>query len=258
MATVLAFHAHPDDEVLLTGGALAKAAADGHRVVIVVATDGALGHGTQGDSRLRELEAAAAILGVARVIYLGYADSGHGPILYPDPPDRVRFARADSDEAAQRLAGFLREEAADVLISYDAYGGYGHRDHVKVHEVGKRAADLTGVRVLEATLPRERVARALILARLLRLRVFDESVLSRLFTPRASITHQVNVRPYARQKRNALAAHRSQVLSDGSLAPLLRIAVRLPAPVFGWFAGTEWFADASPNRASKVHDDILA
>jgi GlcNAc-PI de-N-acetylase len=37
MATILAFHAHPDDEVLATGGTLARLAADGHQVVIAVA-----------------------------------------------------------------------------------------------------------------------------------------------------------------------------------------------------------------------------
>ena len=105
-----------------------------------------------------------------RVEHLGYADSGHGAILYPDPPDRRRFVRADTEEAAGRLAALLRQERADVLLSYDPNGGYGHRDHVKVHEVGKRAAELAGVAtVLEATLPREVVERLVGLARVLRL-----------------------------------------------------------------------------------------
>ena len=118
MATVVAFHAHPDDEVLLTGGILAGAVAVGHRVVIVVATDG---HVTAvsdaAPSRLGELRASAAVLGVHRVEHLGYADSGHGAILYPDPPDRRRFVRAGTEEAAGRLAALLRQEHADVLLS---------------------------------------------------------------------------------------------------------------------------------------------
>jgi hypothetical protein len=105
MATVVAFHAHPDDEALLTSGILAGAAAVGHRVVIVVAADG---HVTAvsdaAPSRLGELRASAAVLGVHRVEHLGYADSGHGAILYPDPPDRRRFVRTDTEEAAGRLA----------------------------------------------------------------------------------------------------------------------------------------------------------
>ncbi|GAB3493323.1 PIG-L family deacetylase [Amycolatopsis cihanbeyliensis] len=142
MGTVLAFHAHPDDEVLLTGGTSALLAAQGHRVVLVVACDGVVGEatGASGRARLDELDAAAAVLGVASVVHLGYADSGHGPVLYPDPPDRARFVRADPEEAAGRLAALLRAERADILLSYDPQGGYGHRDHVRVHEVGARAA----------------------------------------------------------------------------------------------------------------------
>jgi LmbE family N-acetylglucosaminyl deacetylase len=136
VTTVVAFHAHPDDEVLLTGGTLAKLAAQGHRVVIVVATDGNMGQAP--GRRLAELRASAQTLGAARVVHLGYADSGHGPVLFPDPPGRARFARADLDEAAARLAAILKEEHAGLLLSYDAAGGYGHRDHVKVHHVGAR------------------------------------------------------------------------------------------------------------------------
>ncbi|AYF73770.1 hypothetical protein D7D52_07740 [Nocardia yunnanensis] len=137
MATVVAFHAHPDDEIILTGGTLAKLAADGHRTVIAVASDG---HRELPDGaaapRLRELRASAEVLGVTRVEHLGYADSGHGPILYPNPPGRTLFVRADIDEAAQRLAALLADEQPAVLLSYDRHGGYGHRDHVRVHEVG--------------------------------------------------------------------------------------------------------------------------
>ncbi len=107
VTTVVAFHAHPDDEVLLTGGTLAKLAAEGNRVVIVVATDGIMGQAS--DRRLRELQASADKLGAARVVHLGYADSGHGPVLFPDPPGRVRFARADLDQAAAQLAGINRD-----------------------------------------------------------------------------------------------------------------------------------------------------
>lgn len=171
MATVLAFHAHPDDEVLMTGGTLARVAAEGHRVVIVVATDGLMGPAAEGESpRMGELRASAAVLGAARVVHLGYADSGNGKVLYPDPPDRARFVRADPEEAAERLAAILKEENTDVLLSYDANGGYGHRDHVRVHEVGRRAAALAGVhQVLEATLPRDLIARALKLVDRLRI-----------------------------------------------------------------------------------------
>ena len=186
MATIVAFHAHPDDEVLLTGGTLARLASEGHRVIVVVASDGVMGPaaGPAGRVRLEELRASASALGVHRVRHLGYADSGHGPVLYPDPPDRTRFVRADLDEAAGRLASLIRDEHAGILLSYDPQGGNGHPDHVKVHQVGARAAQMTGVRILEATLPRETAAWLFRPVRLLRLVVrYDPRVIRVSFSP---------------------------------------------------------------------------
>ncbi len=255
MATVLAFHAHPDDEVLLTGGTLIKLAAQGHRVVIVVACDGAMG---TPNSRLEEFRASAAILGAARAEHLGYADSGHGPVLYPDPPGRVRFARADPAEAAGRLAALIREENADLLLSYDSQGGYGHRDHIMVHQVGAMAGELTGVRVLEATVPRElavQVSSALSRLNGLVTRFTPEEARA-AGTPRAAITHRVDVRRYARRKQAALAAHRTPVYARGRASRLFRLAVALPVPLFALLAGREWFAE--PGAApGPVLDDIL-
>jgi LmbE family N-acetylglucosaminyl deacetylase len=76
MSTIVAFHAHPDDEVLLTGGTIARLAAEGHRVIIVVACDGDVLPGPRQGRRLGELRASAAILGAAAAGWLGYADSG--------------------------------------------------------------------------------------------------------------------------------------------------------------------------------------
>jgi len=254
MATVVAFHAHPDDEVLITGGTLAKLAAEGHRVVIVVACDGAI---EEPNSRLDEFRASAAILGAARAEHLGYADSGHGPVLYPDPPGRARFARADPAEAAAKLAALLREEQADLLMSYDAVGGYGHRDHVKVHEVGARAAELAEVRVIEATVPRELAVRGVsILRRLGLVARYTVAEARSAGTPRAAITHRVNVRRYAARKQAALAAHRSPVSGRGRASRLFRFAIKLPAPVFGLFAGREWFAEPAA-APGPVLDDVL-
>ena len=212
MATVVAFHAHPDDEVLLTGGTLARLAAEGHRTVVVVACCCG-GLGADPETRLAELRASAARLSVARVVHLCYADSGHGPVLYPDPPGQVRFARADPDEAAGKLAALLREEGADLLLSYDPQGHYGHRDHVMVHRVGVRAAQLAGpVRVLESTAPRELIVMLFTPVRALRLVVrHDRAAMRAGFTPRSAITHRVDVRRFAAQKQAALAAHRTQV-----------------------------------------------
>ena len=259
VATIVAFHAHPDDEVLLTGGTLARLAAEGHRVVIAVACDGIVRRAPAPGERTRldELRDSASVLGAARVAHLGYADSGHGPVLFPDPPGLVRFVRAGLDEAAAKLAGLIREERADLLLSYDRHGGYGHRDHVRVHQVGARAAQLTGVRVLEATLPRELAAWGFGPARLLRLVVrYDPGDVRGGFSPRSEITHRIGVRRYAAQKRAALAAHRSYTRSAGRSARLARVMLALPVPVFGLLFGREWFVE--PGRAARpVSREIL-
>jgi LmbE family N-acetylglucosaminyl deacetylase len=247
--TVVAFHAHPDDEVLLTGGTLARLAAEGHRTVIVVACDGAMGDATAPGAlvRLDELRASARVLGVARVHHLGYADSGHGALLFPDPPDRTRFMRASVDEAAKRLAAVIEEERADLLLSYDPAGGYGHRDHVRVHEVGARAAELTGVRVLEATVPRDRALRLFKAFQAVGLlRRYDLSEIGHAYSARADITHRLDIRRYAAVKQAALAEHRTQ-LGKGRAGQLFRILVRLPTPLFAVLVGRrEWFVE--PHR----------
>jgi LmbE family N-acetylglucosaminyl deacetylase len=254
MATVVAFHAHPDDEVVLTGGTLARAAAAGHRVVVVMATDGRM-DGEDG-RRLVELRSSADVLGVHRVECLGYADSGYGPEFYPDPPGRVRFGRADIEEAAQRLADILRAEDGDLLLSYQANGGYGHRDHVQVHHVGKRAAELAGTpRVLEVTMPRELLRRIGDLARLLRLPApYDRDVVRTAYAPQTTITHRINVFRFARQKRDAFAAHRSQIGSTGIAVRMFAILRRLPPQVSGLLFGREWFVDPALPPGSVRHD----
>lgn len=266
VATILAFHAHPDDEVMATGGTLARLAAEGNRVIIVMATDGIVDPDKADPDdtfdRLAELRASAKVLGVARVEHLGYADSGHGPILFPDPPGRVRFVRAPVDEAAGKLAAILREEKVDVLFTYDAQGGYGHRDHVQVHLVGARAAELAGTpRVLQATRPREPIYRMVRLARLLHLPAdfatgadSDEPASGppALFSPKAAITHRVNVRRFAAQKRAALAEHHSQHTRT------FRVMLRLPVPVFGLLLGREYYLDPAATPGAKMSGDVLA
>ncbi len=151
MSTLVVFHAHPDDEAIATGGTMARAAADGHRVVLVVATRGERGEVAEGylnageelwQRRVEETHAAAAVLGVSRVEFLGYVDSGM--VGTPENDDPACFWQADVEEAARRLAAILQEEGADVVTAYDENGVYGHPDHVQVHRVGVRAAELAG------------------------------------------------------------------------------------------------------------------
>jgi LmbE family N-acetylglucosaminyl deacetylase len=254
MATIVAFHAHPDDEVLLTGGTIAKLAAEHHRVIIVVACDGDMW--ARVGKRLDAFRASAVLLGADEAVHLGYADSGHGPVLFDDPPGRVRFARAEVEEAAVKLAALLADKHADLLLSYDPLGVNGHRDHVRVHQVGTRAAELTGVRVLEATVPRERIVRfgrpLLLLRMVVRYRL-DE--MRGYGTPQSAITHRVDVRRYAVQKRAALAAHQMTGFGRGRGARVLRALIRSPLPVFSVVCGTEWFAEPGGRTGELVACD---
>jgi len=267
--TLLAFHAHPDDEALLTAGTLARAVAEGHRVVVVVATDGELGLTSAGfrdapeglgGRRLDELRESARALGVHRVEYLGYADSGLGPETLPDPPGQQRFIAADVDEAAARLVALLREESADVLLTYDRNGGYGHRDHVRVHEVGARAAELAGTRrVLQATVPRNEILRGIRwAARVYRFPPdFDVTSFERAYSPRAEITHRISVRRYAAQKRASMRAHASQAAVDGGADRTLAAFLRIPRPLYDLVFGREWYVDPSRPPGSPVARDVF-
>ena len=267
--TLLAFHAHPDDEALLTAGTMARAAAEGHRVIVVVATDGNEGlastsfvsDGRLGERRLDELRESARALGVARVEHLGYADSGLGPETRPDPPGQSLFIRADVDEAARRLADILLEEHVDVLLTYDPNGGYGHRDHVRVHQVGARAAALAQTpRVLQATAPRDSICRAVALAsKVYRFPAdFDPTTFEHSYSPRADITHRVNVRPYASAKRASMKAHASQASANGGADRTLAAFLRIPRPLYDVVFGREWFVDPAHPPGAPISRDIFA
>jgi LmbE family N-acetylglucosaminyl deacetylase len=172
MGTLVCFHAHPDDESISTGGTLARASAEGHRVVVVIATNGEYGEvpedladgETLVDRRRAETTRSAAALGVHRVVWLGYKDSGMTG--WEQNSDPESFLQAPVDEAAEKLADILREERADVLTVYDWHGNYGHPDHIKVNIVGHRAAEMVGVdRVFEATMNRDHIIRMVEAAR---------------------------------------------------------------------------------------------
>jgi len=223
VATVLFFHAHPDDEAIATGGTMAKLAASGHRVICVHATRGELGEVEDGfladgellgDRRAAEVAEACRILGVARAEFLGYHDSD---MMGREGNNRADcFWQADVDEAAARLAVILEEEDVDVLVVYDDHGNYGHPDHIQVHRVGVRAAELAGTRrVYEATFDRDRF-RALTTDAASNADVGDvpdtEGVNDQTFgSPAEAITTRVDVTGFLEQKRRAMAAHASQI-----------------------------------------------
>ena len=261
--TLVAFHAHPDDEALFTGGTLARLAAEGHRVVVVTATAGERGlaaAGGLGDGlgavRRAELEAAARELGVARVVTLDYGDSGMGA----GSPPAGSLCATPVDESAQRLAEVLVEEHADALTIYDPHGGYGHRDHVRVHEVGVAAAARAGTGlVLEATVARESLQRGLRLLNLLGIRPggMRSRDLAGAFRARADITHEVDVRRWVPAKQRALAAHASQT-GGGTDVRTVALLSRLPGPLATVALGREWFVEHGRSPGRHPLNDVLA
>lgn len=265
--TVVSFHAHPDDEALLTAGTLARVAAEGHRVVLVTATAGELGLAASGFGRQEtlaghrraELQRSATAVGAQRVEFLGYGDSGLDGGAEPADGSEA-FARADVETAAGRLADLLREERADVLTSYDSSGGYGHPDHVQVHHVGARAAEIAGTPVvLEATVDQDLLRRAVRLAsRVYRFPPeFDRTAFERAYAPRAVLTHKVDVRRYADRKRAAMAAHASQATADSGERTLAAL-LRLPQPLYRRVLGREWFIERGRIPERPLLDDVFA
>lgn len=274
--TLVCFHAHPDDEALLTAGVMAAAAAAGHRVVLVVATRGEVGlvagdfladGETLADRRWHELARSALELGVRRLEWLGYGDSGSGDPADPRPTDpsgdrgelgdtidpeesgpAQRFVDADVEQAAEQLAEILKEEHADVLTTYDPNGGYGHPDHVQVHRVGQRAGELAGTPiVLEATINRDLIRMGVDLADSLGFELppeFTPESFDHWYTPADELTHAVDVKAHLPAKRAAMEAHASQATgADPGFSRSFDSFLSLPPDYFELAFGTEFFVD---------------
>lgn len=249
MATIVSFHAHPDDESIATGGTLARAASEGHRVVLVFGTRGECGEVADGfladgellgDRRVQEVDASVTALGAHRVEFLGYRDSGM--MGEPTNDDPACFWQADVDEGAARLAEILSEEAADVLTVYDDHGGYGHPDHIQVHRVGHRAAELAGTaHVYESTMNRDHIRRVMEVAAAENPEMegpdLDGEV--EFGSPESIITTTVDVTGWLGAKRASMAAHASQIPEDSFF-------LSMPDDAFAMAFGHEWFIRTSP------------
>lgn len=222
------------------GGTMAKYAAASIPVVVVTATDGALGevHNYEdpepirerlGEVRAEELRAALDILGVKENEFLGYRDSGMmgwESNLHPNC-----FWQADPQVAAAKLVSLIRKYQPDVMTIYDPHGGYGHPDHINVHRIGMdafyAADDLTRFPLKDGEAPwrpaslymnawsrKRRVAWADM--RLERGMIDEETaaLLRRSGTPDDMVTTWVDVRDHLETKLTALRAHRTQIPPD--------------------------------------------
>lgn len=249
--TVAFFHAHPDDEAIFTAGTMARLAADGHHVVLVMATAGehgatAPGRGgradrsTVADIRRIETDCAAAILGIATVIACGFEDSG----LSGENPDGL--AHQPTDHAAARVAELLgaHDVRPDVWVTYDHRGIYGHPDHIAVHEIGRAVAELTGPTTLyEATVDREYL-------HFVETHVVIEAGLpdhprelglagTDLGSATLEVDVELDVTSMLDIKRAAMAAHASQI-------PPHSTAMRMAPAAFAAVYGYEWYRRIGP------------
>ena len=181
-------HAHPDDETLASGALIAHLVAAGIGVSVLTATRGEMGgvvpgplshlEGTFELERRRQAELAGALdaLGVRQHAYLGmpparagaeprrYQDSGmqwlpSGIAGPADDVDESSLTRADDGETVADVVAYLRRVGADLVVSYDDDGGYGHPDHVRMHHVSRAAAEELGIPFAALTAHRDQASR---------------------------------------------------------------------------------------------------
>lgn len=265
--TILLVHAHPDDEASTTGGTIARYANAGARVVLVTCTNGELGKTPDGLTpedddhdtalvaahRLAELEASVRILGVTRLVLLGYHDSGMAEWDHND--DAHSFFGTSLAETAAKLAIVLEEERPDVVITYDENGFYGHPDHIKANRTTHAALTLTGQnpKLYYATIPRSAFAQlGDVLAKH---GVAPPGGPQSEDTPQRSIgvldeevAAFIDVAGYTQTKRAALEAHASQTAQS--------FFVQIPAEAFDEIFAAEYFVRVD-STWDTVETDLL-
>lgn len=254
MSTIVFVHAHPDDEASQTSGTMARAVAEGHRVVCIYATGG--DHGSRPDGfhadvslaehRRTEAEASARTTGVHRLVWLGFADSGMTGWETNSAPDALFMA--DAAAVGHTVAAILDEEDADAVVGYDWHGGYGHPDHIMVHRITRHAVEYAARRPrhLEVSLNRDHLRSLMQLALAQGMLPDGEDVWdvdapaddgNPIGTPEAELAWSVDVTAQLPIKRQALAAHASQTDAASLLA--------LPDEAFAAMFGRECYLEAA-------------
>jgi LmbE family N-acetylglucosaminyl deacetylase len=225
MPTLMAVHAHPDDEGTQTGGVLAMAARQGIRTVLVTCTNGEMGDSPEGlkpeapghDTavtsalRLRELETAVRELTIGHLELLGYRDSGM--MGWPQNDDPGSFWRAPLDTVTARVTELMQRYRPEVVVTYDANGLYGHPDHIQAHRATFAAADQTGIpqKIYEIAFPRSLVAAFAEMQRQAGVAPAPDDPGDTFGTPDELITTTVDVSSAWESKRAAVFAHASQM-----------------------------------------------
>ncbi|MEE4541322.1 PIG-L family deacetylase [Streptomyces sp. V4-01] len=227
--TLMAVHAHPDDEATGTGGVLARYAAEGVRTVLVTCTDGGCGDGPDGVKpgdpghdpaavtamRRRELQASCDVLRISDLEMLDYADSGMMGWATNDAAGS--FWQTPVEEGAARLAELMRRYRPDVVVTYDAFGFYGHPDHIQAHRITMAALEMTSLtpKVYWTTVPRSMMRRFGEVMREFGAAMPEPDpagagAMTEIGLPDDEITTWVDATAFSGQKFDALAAHASQ------------------------------------------------
>jgi LmbE family N-acetylglucosaminyl deacetylase len=259
--TLMAVHAHPDDEVIGTGGTLARYSAEGVRTVLVTCTNGEQGDGPGGVKpgheghnpaevaavRLAEVREAVGLLGVGELELLGYRDSGmDGWAANADPGV---FCNLPLEEAVEKVAGLMRKYRPQVVVTYDENGGYGHPDHIQAHRATVAAALATGIpqKLYYVAFPRSAFVE-------MRRRLAEAGVDVSQFelppdfgVPDEAVTSVLDVSGFVQLKLDALKVHASQVENFPLAA--------LPDNVVAEGMSREWFTlRGAPARADREED----
>jgi N-acetyl-1-D-myo-inositol-2-amino-2-deoxy-alpha-D-glucopyranoside deacetylase len=249
---LLLVHAHPDDESITTGATIARYAAAGADVTVVTCTLGEEGEIVRelpelaglgawaadqlGGYRVAELKAACAALGVTRHRYLGgigrWRDSGMAGT--PAAAHPRAFTRGDIREQAAQLTEVLDEVRPQVVVTYDAFGGYGHPDHIRAHEVTMAAAPRAAsvARVFHTVASRDAVRAGLAALRADGTSPFPVPPDDELpVTPDEEITTVLDVAAHLPAKLAALRAHATQLTVVEGAVPHFALTNELAQPI---------------------------
>jgi LmbE family N-acetylglucosaminyl deacetylase len=266
--TMMAVHAHPDDEASSTGGVLAAYSAQGIRTVVVTCTNGEFGDAPGGikpgqdghdeqavaQHRLAELRESCAILGVGHLELLGYHDSGMVEWDYKNRPDA--FCNVPEETVAARISGLIEQYRPQVLITYDDQGPYQHPDHVHASRSAQAAFAASGISAklyLSAMRGSDwrKIWDALreLGADVPDFEEMDPQAQRQAVESEARITTSVDIRPVLNRKREALFAHGSQV-SESWFS-------KIPPDIAEATFGFENFIRASDRTGAPLPEDDL-
>ncbi len=265
--TLMAVHAHPDDESSSTGGVLARYSDEGVRTIVVTCTNGEFGDGPAGvkpgedghdtadvaQTRLAELREACKHLGVTELELLGYHDSGMPEWEYRNRPDA--FCNIPVDEVAGRIGALIDRYQPQVVVTYDPDGAYQHPDHVQASRAAIAAVERSSLPAkLYLTAMRrsdwQRIGEAL--------RAAGEEIGDWELTEEeerqsraseARITTTVDIGAVLERKRAALLAHGSQI-SESWFS-------KIPAEVAASVFGVEHFIRARDTTGASVPETDL-